>query len=82
MPDKGRLHVIQGIVPALQNLDRNGCRFAPRIPWITPDEHEQNPILHEVKPGHFVRCTCYKNFHFETGRVRRRKKCPYLKLMI
>ena len=65
MPDKGRLHVIQGIVPALQNLDRNGCRFAPRIPWIASDEHENDPILHEVEPGHFVRCTCYKNFHFE-----------------
>ena len=66
MPDKGRLHVIQGIVPALQNLDRNGCRFAPRIPWITANEHERSPQLHEVNPGHFVRCTCYKNFHFDT----------------
>lgn len=66
MPDGGRLHVIQGIVPALQNLDREGCRFAPRIPWIKPEEHEHNPGLHEVKPGHFVRCTCYKNFHFES----------------
>ena len=65
MPDGGRLHVIQGIVPALQDLERTGCRFAPRIPWIQPDEHEQNPALHEVSPGHFVRCTCYKNFHFE-----------------
>ena len=66
IPDKGRLHVIQGMVPALQNLDRNGCRFAPRIPWITANEHEENPELHEVNPGHFVRCTCYKNFHFDT----------------
>ena len=66
MPDGERLHVIQGIVPALQNLDREGCRFAPRIPWIKEEEHEQNPELHEVKPGHFVRCTCYKNFHFES----------------
>ncbi len=28
--DKGRLHVIEGIVPALQNLDREGCRFAAK----------------------------------------------------
>ena len=63
--NKGRLHVIQGIVPALQNLDRNGCRFAPRVPWIAQNEHEKDPILHEVEPGHFVRCTCYKNFHFQ-----------------
>lgn len=65
MPDSGRLHVIEGMVPALQNLDRTGCRFAPRTPWIEANEHEQNPMLHEVEPGHFVRCTCYKNFHFK-----------------
>ncbi|MFD1929632.1 ABC transporter ATP-binding protein [Sporosarcina siberiensis] len=62
--DKGRLHVIEGMVPSLQALDRNGCRFAPRVPWIAESEHENNPKLHEVEPGHFVRCTCYKNFHF------------------
>ncbi|WP_172370329.1 ABC transporter ATP-binding protein [Sporosarcina jiandibaonis] len=66
MPDKGRLHVIQGIVPSLQNLDREGCRFAPRIPWIPQEDHEKDPVLHEVEPGHFVRCTCYKNFHLQT----------------
>ncbi|WP_010097693.1 ABC transporter ATP-binding protein [Ornithinibacillus scapharcae] len=59
-----KLHVIQGIVPALQNLPRSGCRFAPRIPWIDEAAHEEQPILHEVKPGHFVRCTCYKHFKF------------------
>ena len=37
MQDKERLHVIQGIVPSIQNLDREGCRFAPRIPWITEE---------------------------------------------
>lgn len=64
IPAGGRLHVIEGMVPALHQLDRTGCRFAPRIPWIDASQHEQNPILHEVKPGHFVRCTCYKNFYF------------------
>jgi len=63
-PDKGRLHVIEGTVPAIQELERNGCRFAPRIPWISANQHEQTPTLHEVAPNHFVRCTCYKNFHF------------------
>ncbi|WP_342513765.1 ABC transporter ATP-binding protein [Sporosarcina sp. FSL K6-1522] len=64
MPDKGRLYVIEGMVPPLQHLKRTGCRFAPRIPWIVSDEHEPFPIMHEVKMGHFVRCTCYKNFDF------------------
>ncbi|MGJ0848626.1 peptide/nickel transport system ATP-binding protein [Tissierella praeacuta DSM 18095] len=59
------LHVIHGIVPSLKNLPREGCRFASRIPWIKQSEHECNPVLHEVSKGHFVRCTCWKNFHFE-----------------
>ncbi|CAD2073247.1 ABC transporter ATP-binding protein [Phocicoccus pinnipedialis] len=63
----GKLHVIQGVVPALNKMDRTGCRFAPRIPWISADEHEHNPQLREVTPGHFVRCTCYKNFFLDSS---------------
>lgn len=63
--DDEELHVIQGVVPSLRYLPRTGCRFAPRIPWIKDEEHEAEPELHEVKPGHFVRCSCWKNFHFE-----------------
>lgn len=59
-----KLHVIQGIVPSLQKLPRTGCRFKSRINWINESEHEENPILREVEPGHWVRCTCYKNFYF------------------
>ncbi|HAM80796.1 ABC transporter ATP-binding protein [Ornithinibacillus bavariensis] len=62
--EQDQLHVIQGIVPSLQNLPREGCRFAARIPWIDASAHEANPELHEVQPGHFVRCTCYKHFNF------------------
>lgn len=62
--EQDKLHVIQGIVPSLQNLPREGCRFAARIPWIDASAHEDHPELHEVSPGHFVRCTCYKDFHF------------------
>ncbi|MDO4775051.1 MAG: ABC transporter ATP-binding protein [Aerococcaceae bacterium] len=61
----GDLHVIQGSVPTLTKLPRKGCRFAPRIPWIAEDAHEENPSLHEVSPGHWVRCTCHEHFHFE-----------------
>ena len=58
------LHVIEGVVPSLKNMPRTGCRFAARIPWIPEEAHEEQPTLHEVEPGHFVRCTCYKHFHF------------------
>ena len=59
------LYVIQGMVPSLKTLDRQGCRFANRIPWVKEEEHEHNPTLHEVEEGNHVRCTCYKNFEFE-----------------
>ena len=61
---KSKLHVIQGIVPALQNLPRQGCRFSSRVPWVEESAHEKDPKLNEVRPGHFVRCTCYKHFKF------------------
>ncbi|MFD2045334.1 ABC transporter ATP-binding protein [Ornithinibacillus salinisoli] len=61
---KSKLHVIQGIVPSLQNLPREGCRFSARIPWVDESIHEEHPELHEVSAGHFVRCTCYKHFNF------------------
>lgn len=61
----GKLHVIQGVVPALHKLDRTICRFSPRIPWIDESEHEENPELREVEEGHWVRCTCYKNFYLK-----------------
>lgn len=63
--DNERLKVIEGVVPSLHQLPRTGCRFSSRIPWIPSDYHEQHPTLHEVSPGHFVRCTCWKRFYFK-----------------
>lgn len=65
--DSDELYAIEGAVPSIKNLDRKGCRFAARIPWVKPEHHEENPTLHEVEEGHFVRCTCYKHFTFEEG---------------
>jgi peptide/nickel transport system ATP-binding protein len=59
---EARLHTIQGIVPSLQNLPRSGCRFAERIPWHNASLHEEDPVYHEIAPGHFVLCSCYKTF--------------------
>lgn len=63
--DSEDLHVIKGTVPTLTNMPRTGDRFASRIPWIPASAHEEDPVMHEVEPGHFVRCSCYKVFHFE-----------------
>ncbi|MFT9428158.1 MAG: ABC transporter ATP-binding protein [Sporolactobacillus sp.] len=61
---RDRLHVIQGIVPSIQNIPRTGCRFAARIPWVPSDQHEADPTLKEVTKDHWVRCSCYKHFSF------------------
>ncbi|MDF2510785.1 MAG: oligopeptide/dipeptide transporter, ATPase subunit [Herbinix sp.] len=61
-----RLPVIEGMVPSLLNMERRGCRFAPRIPWISDAAHEAVPQYHEVKPGHLVLCSCYKNFYLKS----------------
>ena len=58
------LYVIQGNVPSLQKLPQTGDRFAPRIPWVPASAHEVNPTMHQVAPGHLVRCTCYQHFQF------------------
>ena len=58
------LHVIQGTVPSLKNLKRTGCRFAPRIPWIGHEEHEENPEMHEISPGHFCKMYMLEEFLF------------------
>lgn len=60
-----RLHIIEGTVPPLDKLPRTGCRFSHRIPWIQSYAHEEQPGLHEVTPNHYVRCSCYKHFHFK-----------------
>ncbi|QTD40007.1 ABC transporter ATP-binding protein [Sporosarcina sp. Te-1] len=69
MEGKEKLHVIDGIVPSLQHLDREGCRFAPRIKWIPEEDHEAHTVMHEAEPNHFVRCSCYKTFYFPEDRV-------------
>lgn len=64
--ESDRLEVIHGMVPSLTKLPRKGCRFSARIPWISTYLHEENPQLHEISPSHYVRCTCYRHFHFES----------------
>ncbi len=54
----------KGLFRHCQQLPAAGCRFQTRISWIPESEHENNPILREVEPGHWVRCTCYRSFYF------------------
>ena len=50
---------IKGIVPALQDMPRAGCRFSSRADAGL--KHEDNPTYHEVSPGHFVLCSCWRS---------------------
>lgn len=59
-----RLYVIEGMVPSIHRIQRTGCRFKDRIPWIDPGQHEKQPQLNLVSQEHWVRCSCYRHFDF------------------
>lgn len=62
--ENDELYVIAGNVPSLQQMPKDGDRFAPRIPWVPSSAHEKHPTMHQLSAGHQVRCTCYQNFNF------------------
>ncbi|MEE8290528.1 MAG: ABC transporter ATP-binding protein [Candidatus Tectomicrobia bacterium] len=53
-----RLQEIPGLVPSLHRLP-TGCTFHPRCPKAFDECWQREPELHEVSPGHFVRCFLY-----------------------
>lgn len=64
-----KLHVIEGSVPSIYKMPEKGCRFADRIPWIDKEAHEENPQLHDLGNGHYVRCSCYQEFYFKEDKL-------------
>ena len=53
--DRKKLDPIPGAVPHPLDLPK-GCKFAPRCKYCTQKCQEAEPTLHEVEPGHVVRC--------------------------
>ena len=49
------IQLIQGEVTSPIN-PKPGCRFATRCPYATAECRAPGIPLHEVTPGHFVRC--------------------------
>jgi len=52
---KGRLHVIEGVVPNPLNMP-SGCRFHPRCPYVKDICRREEPPLEEVAPGRRLSC--------------------------
>jgi len=57
-PGKTRLHVIRGMVPALDNLPP-GCRFQNRCDDARAICETAPPPLEEIRAGHQVSCYCH-----------------------
>ncbi len=52
---KGRLHVIEGVVPNPLNMPQ-GCRFNPRCPYAMDKCREEEPPLVDVGEGRYSAC--------------------------
>ena len=52
---QGRLKAIRGMVPDLLRMPP-GCSFAPRCDWVKQHCRENEPLLKELRHGHFVSC--------------------------
>ncbi len=59
--DVDRLTPIEGLMPDPTDLP-SGCKFNPRCPNAVAKCSEVEPELHEITPGHLVRC------HFADGK--------------
>ena len=54
-----RLNPIKGLMPDPTKIQK-GCGFAARCPHATEQCHAEKPSLHEIEPGHFVKCHLMK----------------------
>lgn len=50
-----KLYSIKGMVPDIQNLPK-GCKFSNRCSFTTDKCIEDEPMMQEIQPEHFVRC--------------------------
>jgi oligopeptide/dipeptide ABC transporter ATP-binding protein len=56
IPKRGtELKTIEGSVPELSNLPQ-GCKFAPRCPFVMDRCLTQEPEIRNISQGHFLRC--------------------------
>nr|WP_205091542.1 ABC transporter ATP-binding protein [Thalassobacillus pellis] len=58
--EEEKLASIEGIVPSLKNMPRQGCKFVDRCPKAMEECRTITPRLSENLPGHEVRCLLYE----------------------
>ncbi|KIL45677.1 ABC transporter ATP-binding protein [Jeotgalibacillus soli] len=58
---KEKLETIEGLVPSIQKMPQDGCRFANRCPKAMPECFTITPLLAEDELGHEVACILYDN---------------------
>lgn len=61
------LSSISGIVPSLQHMPLQGCRFADRCPKALPECKTTTPMLAETRPSHAVACLLYETSKQQKG---------------
>ncbi|MFD1019962.1 ABC transporter ATP-binding protein [Thalassobacillus hwangdonensis] len=59
--EEKNLASIDGIVPSLKNMPRQGCKFVDRCPKAMEECRTVTPGLGEEIPGHSVRCLLYES---------------------
>ncbi|WP_028784225.1 ABC transporter ATP-binding protein [Thalassobacillus devorans] len=58
---------IEGIVPSLKNMPRQGCKFVDRCPKAMDECRSITPQLKESSPGHGVKCLLYESSWEQEG---------------
>ena len=60
--DQSELIIIKGEITSPINLP-DACHFAPRCQYCEENCHHGNPALVEVRPNHFVACSCVEEIN-------------------
>jgi peptide/nickel transport system ATP-binding protein len=74
-PRSTRLNTIPGMVPSPLHFPP-GCKFHPRCPFCRPPRSTtEEPVLREIKPGHWVHCHFAGELDLKAGKYGAASPC-------